>query len=116
MTAQPAEAAPLSIGFPGCGTTIQQCIDNAAPGQTIVIQPSRRLASLTAPSCCQAEATSASWSRRTAAIPSPATARTRGSAATSGGSGNVSDVDAVPSSANARPCCDADAPPYISGA
>src|SRR5207302_1854332 len=45
--AQPAEAAPLSAGFPGCGLTIQQCINSAAPGQTIVIQPGTYITSLT---------------------------------------------------------------------
>jgi len=37
----------MSIGFPGCGLTIQACINSAAPGQTIVIQPSTYITSLT---------------------------------------------------------------------
>jgi len=44
--APPAEAAPASLGFPGCGLTIQACIDSAAPGQTIVIQSNTYITSL----------------------------------------------------------------------
>jgi len=43
----PAEEAVSEIVYPGCAPRIQQCLDNATPGQTVVIQPGHYITSLT---------------------------------------------------------------------
>lgn len=42
-----ASAAPDTVTFPGCGATIQDCLDTAAVGETIVVQPGTYITSLT---------------------------------------------------------------------
>jgi hypothetical protein len=39
-------AAPNAVTFPGCGATIQACIDNAPDGETIIVQPGTYVTSL----------------------------------------------------------------------
>jgi hypothetical protein len=45
--ARPALAAPASVTFPGCAPTLQECLDTAAEGETIVVQPGTYTTSLT---------------------------------------------------------------------
>jgi hypothetical protein len=40
-------AAPDAVEFPGCGATLQACLDTAAEGGTVVVQPGTYITSLT---------------------------------------------------------------------
>jgi hypothetical protein len=42
-----ARAAPAALTYPGCAPTIQQCLDNASPGETLVIGAGTYITSLT---------------------------------------------------------------------
>src|SRR5258708_8182614 len=46
-SARRAEAVISVIVYPGCGPTIQQCLDSAAPLQTVLIQAGTYITSLT---------------------------------------------------------------------
>src|SRR5688500_16873308 len=45
--ARTVRAAPNAATFPGCGATLQACLDTAAVGETVVVQPGTYITSLT---------------------------------------------------------------------